>query len=365
MSTIGVLTCSYPRWPGDYAGVFVRERVRSLVAQGHAVEIVAAGAHGAAACDPVLGTPIHRVAHDDAGGAPLFYGAGAPDALEAAPARTLPQALRFWAGMVAATRARVHAWDAVESHWLAPCGIVASLASPARPHRAHAHGGDVALLERLPGGDVLARRLARACDEIVFASADLRRRFLARAACAPGAVTARLTIEAAPLALDDRVTGDARLPRPVRQRISRTILGVGRLVRQKGYDLLVRAAGRLPARRRPRIVLLGDGPERGSLARLAAARGVELELPGFLPTGAVPAYLDAADLFVHPARAIGTRTEGAPLAVREAVRARLPVLAAATGGIPALAVGESSIALFPADDVAALTARLAEFFCYD
>ena len=40
---IGVVTTSYPRWPGDSAGSFVDGHVRALRALGHDVEVVAAG----------------------------------------------------------------------------------------------------------------------------------------------------------------------------------------------------------------------------------------------------------------------------------------------------------------------------------
>jgi hypothetical protein len=40
---IGVVTTSYPRFPGDYAGSFVGDRVEQLRAEGHDVDVLAAG----------------------------------------------------------------------------------------------------------------------------------------------------------------------------------------------------------------------------------------------------------------------------------------------------------------------------------
>nr|MBA3502538.1 hypothetical protein [Deltaproteobacteria bacterium] len=40
---IGVVTTSYPRWPGDPAGSFVEGHVRALQRLGHQVEVIAAG----------------------------------------------------------------------------------------------------------------------------------------------------------------------------------------------------------------------------------------------------------------------------------------------------------------------------------
>ena len=52
-----------------------------------------------------------------------------------------------------------------------------------------------------------------------------------------------------------------------------TVLGVGRLGRQKGFDLLVRAFAEATRRHHGwDLVIAGDGPERAALAALAASR---------------------------------------------------------------------------------------------
>jgi glycosyltransferase involved in cell wall biosynthesis len=321
---VGVVTTSYPRHAGDFAGTFVRERVRALVAGGATVEVIAAGRSDAGS-EP--GVTVSRVPGD------LFEGAGAPEALDAGGARALVAGAAFSARLAAAVRARIGRWAAVESHWLAPCALAVAAAG-ARDHRAFAHGGDVALLERLPGGDALARVLARSGATFTFASEDLRRRFQRLCGCAVPA-----TIAAAPF--------DETLFRPrsaaVRARLrdelgcrGAVVLGVGRLVPVKGWDLLVRAVARLPRSRRPVLVLAGAGPEGAMLVARAAGR-VELRLLGALDRRAVADWMAAADLYVQPSRALpGGRTEGTPLAVREALAAGLPVVAAATGGLAEL-----------------------------
>ncbi len=45
---LGLLTTSFPRHAGDYAGSFVADRVQRLLADGHKVEVLAARAAGAA-----------------------------------------------------------------------------------------------------------------------------------------------------------------------------------------------------------------------------------------------------------------------------------------------------------------------------
>jgi glycosyltransferase involved in cell wall biosynthesis len=217
------------------------------------------------------------------------------------------------------------------------------------------------LLERLPGGSSLARAIARSGASFVFASADLRDRF-ARL-CGFSAAALPAAVEPAPFdeALFRRRTAEQQTRARERLGCDRTvILGVGRLVPVKGFHILVRALARLPPARRPRLVLLGDGPERAALRARAARAGVDLHLPGSVAPIAVADWMIAADLYVQPSVALASgRAEGMPVAVREALAVGLPVIASAVGGLlewrdPAL------IRVSPADP-AALARAIAAF----
>ena len=154
-----VVTTSYPRGPDDFAGSFVRRRVSELRAQGHPVEVLAAGepaGHDGAMSGPQL--RVERVGYATLGQRSLFYEDGAPELLERSPAAWL-QALQLWGNLLPALRARRGRVAAVESHWLLPSALAVAAAGLAVPHRAVAHSGDVALCQRLPGGDALLRWL--------------------------------------------------------------------------------------------------------------------------------------------------------------------------------------------------------------
>jgi glycosyltransferase involved in cell wall biosynthesis len=133
---------------------------------------------------------------------------------------------------------------------------------------------------------------------------------------------------------------------------ARVLLAVSRLTRQKGIDVAVRALPLLPPD--TTLVVLGEGPERGELERLAQQLGVgrRLVLPGRVPD--VAAWLRRASLLVHPAR-----WEGFGLAVLEAMLAGLPVVASNTSSLPELVRdGETGYLVAP-DDPAALAAAAA------
>jgi glycosyltransferase involved in cell wall biosynthesis len=354
---IGVVTTSYPRSPDDSAGVFVRERVRALLADGHKVEILAAKARDGASVDD--GCDSGQVTRIEAGH--LFYEGGAPEALESPDGmqrlQAFAQGARFSLAMYRQLIERRDRWDVVESHWLVPCGLLAGAALPHLPHRAHVHGGDLDLLARLPWGDSLGRTFCRTKPTLVFASASLRDRFSRLLGAAPEAFGAECTVAPAPF--DARVfchrsdEEKARLRRALGFNAP-TVLAAGRLVPIKGFDLLVAAMGRIPAVARPALVIAGEGPEKTRLAGLAREAGVPLGLTGLLGQRALADYMAAADLFIHPCRTLASgRSEGMPLVVREALACGLPVIASASGGLGEL-LGTQGLTLVDPDDPEAL-----------
>jgi glycosyltransferase involved in cell wall biosynthesis len=124
---------------------------------------------------------------------------------------------------------------------------------------------------------------------------------------------------------------------------TRVLLAVCRLEAQKGVDVAIRALAEIPD---AHLVVLGEGPQRMELERLADER---VHLPGRVPD--VAAWLRRADVLVHP-----VRWEGFGLAVLEAMLAGLPVVATNVSSLPEL-VGDAGI-LVPPDDPSALAAAV-------
>src|SRR5206468_4363065 len=99
--------------------------------------------------------------------------------------------------------------------------------------------------------------------------------------------------------------GDGGPPSPLPLPFDRFVLGLGRIVAKKGFDLLVDAFARL-APRRPGLglVLAGDGPARAGLAAQAARLGIaeRVHLPGRLGRAEIAWAMGATDVFVRPSR---------------------------------------------------------------
>jgi glycosyltransferase involved in cell wall biosynthesis len=129
------------------------------------------------------------------------------------------------------------------------------------------------------------------------------------------------------------------------------VVGVGRLHRQKGFDLLVEALGRWPERApRPCVALVGTGPEESRLWRLAGRLGVagSLHLTGAMDSAA--GALSDADVVAIP-----SRWEGMPNVAMEAMALGQPVVAARVGALPEL-LGGAGVLVPPGDPGALATA---------
>lgn len=100
------------------------------------------------------------------------------------------------------------------------------------------------------------------------------------------------------------------------------LLAMGRLVPQKGFDLLIQAFGQL-AEDHPRwhLRILGEGEERANLEAQIRRAGLEerVSLPGFVSDPDI--LLGSGDLFV-----VSSRWEGFCLALAEAMAAGLPAV---------------------------------------
>ncbi|SNR67568.1 glycosyltransferase family 4 protein [Actinomadura mexicana] len=124
---------------------------------------------------------------------------------------------------------------------------------------------------------------------------------------------------------------------------------VSRLVPRKGQDALLRAWPRvLESVPDAALLLVGGGPYRGDLERLAASLGVgrSVVFTGGVPWEELPAHFDAGDVFAMPCRTRrrGLDVEGLGIVYLEASATGLPVVAGDSGGAPdAVLDGETGL----------------------
>lgn len=215
----------------------------------------------------------------------------------------------------------------------APLGLLAPhlRAAGVRRQVALTHGHEV-WWARVPIARGLLRRIGAEVDHLTTISAFTEGRI--RPALAPRDQD-RLARLAPPVDLD------RFRPDPGRRHPGRCV-AAGRLVRQKGFDTLIRgwaratAHGELP--RDAELVLLGDGPQRRRLLRLVERLDVadSVRFVGGVPHPEMINWLQEAAVFALPVRTRlgGLLAEGLGLVFLEAAACGLPVLVGDSGGAP-------------------------------
>jgi glycosyltransferase involved in cell wall biosynthesis len=132
------------------------------------------------------------------------------------------------------------------------------------------------------------------------------------------------------------------------------VVGLGRLVPIKGFDVLVESMAAVLAEvPEAHLLLVGGGPLRGALAAQAGALGVSARVTLAGATRDVVTALAAADVLAAP-----SRNEGMGRAIVEAMALGVPPVATAVGGIPAVVGDGESGCLVPPGDAAALARAL-------
>jgi rhamnosyl/mannosyltransferase len=146
--------------------------------------------------------------------------------------------------------------------------------------------------------------------------------------------------------LDDRERAEVER---LRRAYPRLVVATGRLVTYKGFATLIRALKNVDAM----LVIIGEGPLRSSLGRLAKQLGVtdRVLLKGFMPRDQLKVHLRAARVFAFPSI---TPAETFGIAQIEAMAAGLPIVnTALPTGVPKVARhGIEAITVAPSDPAA-------------
>lgn len=135
------------------------------------------------------------------------------------------------------------------------------------------------------------------------------------------------------------------------------ILGIGRVVPQKGFDILIDAYARLVYRLpdAPDLIIAGDGPERERLKAQAEALGLSgrVHLIGRADRPQAVRLFHGCECFVLP-----SRQEPQGIVSLEAMACAKPIVAARVGGVPEIVLDGETGLLFPGGDAVTLANTL-------
>ncbi|MEO7109640.1 MAG: glycosyltransferase family 4 protein [Polyangiaceae bacterium] len=290
---IAVVTTSYPEHAADPSGHFVQAEVRALESAGANVTVLAL--RGSA-----FGWP------------------GAASRLRENPLRAFSAAKEIARVMVAVSRNS--SFSRVIAHWAIPCAwpILQKCASV----EIVSHGGDVRLLTAMPARmrQLLIGRMLQNTSSWRFVSERLKTDLL-------GALDdglrmrlekiARVQASELSFEVDTGAVDKARIEQRERARGQKVLAVAARLVAGKNVDRAIAYA----ADENAALLVIGDGPERHRLERLARKLQANAHFLGVLSRAETLAHIAAADALVHMSEA-----EGLSSVLREAEALGTPVI---------------------------------------
>lgn len=224
--------------------------------------------------------------------------------------------------------------EVVHLHWVLPQGVLAFATPSSTPVVISAHGADARYLDGPTRP--LVKRILRHADALVAASPQVLERIQS---VFPG-VSDRSSVipHGADVSLFsslDRAQARAKLGIPSTTNL---VVGVGRFVKKKGFQHLVRAADHMDSPDLA-VVLVGDGPMRDDLVRASEQlKNRVVRFTGQLPRAEVAAWLAASDVVALPGVDDDGDTDTGPVVLMEAMAAGRPVVSGCVGMAPDVVV---------------------------
>ena len=290
-----MLTSTFPRWRGDTEPPFVLELCRRLTEHFN-IHILAPHAAGSQSETTVDGMRVTRYRYFFPRWENLAYRGGILANLKQNRCRyaLIPFFLLFQV-LAIQKLLRRFPFDLIHAHWIIPQGTCAVLTSHLRrtgpPLLCTSHGGDLYGLNSNPMGWLKRRVLERA--EAVTTVSERMRDDVGSLGIDLGKV------HVIPMGVDLQT----RFVPSVRQKTTKSILFVGRVVEKKGLRFLIEALPEILEKHPDaKLRVAGDGQELSAIKKLANNLGVDgcVHFLGAVANETLPSLYQTSDVVVFP-----------------------------------------------------------------
>ena len=352
MKVLFIVT-AYPRHEGDVITPWMGETIDRLVASGTQVEVLAPSYRGSKT-GKIGGVLVHRFRYAPAPFETLTHDVPALDRIAGNPLYTATLPSYIAAGRTAAMRiAREGNFDVVHAFWPIPHGIFGKAARNASRAALVSTFFSAELNWKGSARKVfgpIIRDIVTSSDAVTVISSFTGQRLREYV---PNVQTVTIPFGAA--AVNKLGAGDTVKTR--RSDDPFELLFVGRLVRRKGVDVLLRAIQQLEGDSRFKLRVVGGGPEKDKLQLLAKQLGVQekVHFTGVVDGPTIDGFFRQCDALILPAIITETgETEGLGVVLLEAMGYGKPVIATSAGGIVDIVKDNETGLLAPSGDAGAL-----------
>lgn len=351
---IGFITSTYPRYQEDGSGRFVQSIAEALSDLGHEVHVLAPYHPSISQLNSSVYVHHFRYIWPDKL-AIMGYGHAIDSDRSIYRLAYFLAPFYYIAGLFQMIKlTRRFKFDIIHAHWVIPnASIAAVVAYLFRiPLVITLHGSDIFVAQRNPFFAWLAGRMFKIASAVTACSPELL-----QGALALGAESQRthLIIWGADPEVfspsEDRSRYRSQWDIPTDAPV---ILSLGRLVKKKGIEYLVRAfPSVLQHYPNALLVIAGDGPEQTTLQALVKKldMSASVRFVGAIPWDSVPLILQLCDIFTVPSiRDDRGNLDGLPTTILEAMASSRPVVASAIAGIPLAVINQQTGLLVPEAD---------------
>lgn len=331
-----VLTSSFPRFAGDYAGNFVLELCRQLKNDGFDLEVVAPSDKNAKAEEIMYGVKVCRFTYFFN---PVFqrlaYGEGISDNLKVCRYAWIQVPLFFLFFALKGIK-KVSGSQVIWSHWILPSGLVGALLKKicGKKHILTIYSNGLSVMPNNLLKRMLFRFIINNSDAVVTVSANLKEDILKAVKYVTGPVENKMRVVYPAVERENFRSKFTRQQLRERYGINtdNVILFMGRVVEVKGLPFLIKALSGL---NNVTLIIAGDGNSAEELKDFAISQGVTALWLGFIGCREKVDYLTLCDLLVVPSLILSSGVgDSLPLVIPEAFACSRAVLASAVGGIP-------------------------------
>jgi len=337
-----MLTTSFPRYRGDYAGIFVYHLAKAMSSRGNNVLVIAPNDFKLPSHQKIDQIEVYRFSYFIKKFQGLAYGNGILPNIKNRKWLIIQVPFFLFFQFIAILKiTKKERPDVIHAHWIFPTAFLAVLAKKLLniPVISTAHGGDMFGLKGPLFSKIIKYTLKRSyvCTVNSKATWDAVRRILKR------------DYEIIPMGVSitkyskERTSGDIRRRFKVKDKL---LLFVGRITEKKGVEYLIRAMPDvLKAFPHTKLLIVGEGDLRDQLQRLSFQLHLQdaISFTGSIPHEELPSYFASADIFIGPSIvAESGDTEGLGVVFLEALAAGCAVVASNVGGISDVIIHEKT-----------------------